>query len=61
MIYLDTFVSSIGAVLPAFDEDWTIGVMSLDDLQALGFTIKRYHQLDTIERRRAAVEQFTDR
>ena len=35
--------------------------MSLTDLQARGFTIQRGHPLDTIERRRAAVEQFTDR
>ena len=35
--------------------------MSKPDLQARGFTIQRYHPLDTIERRRAAVEQLTDR
>jgi hypothetical protein len=35
--------------------------MSLPDLQARGFTIRRDHHLDTIERRRADVEQFTDR
>jgi hypothetical protein len=35
--------------------------MSLADLQSRGFTIRRDHKLDTIEPRRAAVEQFTDR
>jgi hypothetical protein len=35
--------------------------MLLPDLQTRGFTIQRGHPLDTIERRRAAVEQFTDR
>ena len=46
---------------PPYVGDWTIGVMSLPDLQARGFTIRRDNYLDTIERRRAAVEQFTDR
>jgi len=40
---------------------WTIGVMSLPNLQARGFTIQRGHPLDTIERRRDVVEQFTER
>jgi hypothetical protein len=61
LTYLDTIVSFPVEVLPPFGGDWTIGVMSLPDLQARGFTIRRDHHLDTIERRRAAVEQFTDR
>jgi hypothetical protein len=59
--YLDIIVSSPVAVLPPYDEDWTISVMSTFDLTTRGFTIRRDHPLDTIERRRAAVEQFTDR
>jgi hypothetical protein len=35
--------------------------MSIPDLQARGFTIRSGHSLDIIERRREAVEQFTDR
>ena len=35
--------------------------MSLPDMRAVGFTIHRGHPLGTIELRRAAVEQFTDR
>ena len=48
-------------VLPPYDEDRTIGIMSKSDLIACGFTIQHGHPLDIIERRRAAVEQFTDR
>ena len=47
--------------MPEIITTWTIGVMSLPDLQARGFKIQRGHPLDTINRRRAAVEQFTDR
>ncbi len=61
LAYLDTIVSSPVGILPPYIGDWTIGVMSKPDLTARGFTIQRYHPLDTIERRRAAVEQFTDR
>jgi hypothetical protein len=35
--------------------------MSIDDLVARGFTIRRGHELDTISGRREAVEAFTDR
>ena len=61
LTYLDTIVSSPVSVLPPYDGKWTISVMSLADLQSRGFTIRRDHQLDTIERCRAAMEQFTDR
>jgi hypothetical protein len=61
LTYLDTIVSSPIGILQPYIGDWTIGVMSLPDLQARGFTILRDHHLDTIERRRAAVGQFTDR
>jgi hypothetical protein len=61
LIYLDIIISSQLGILPPYIGDWTIGVMSIPDLQALGFTIRRGHSLDTIERRRDAVEQFTDR
>ena len=47
--------------MPEIITTWTIGAMSLADLQARGFTIHRGHPLDTIERRRAAVEHLTDR
>ncbi len=59
LIYENTIVSSTVSILPPFYGDWTINVMSTPDLIARGFTIQRYHPLDTIERRRAAVEQFT--
>jgi len=36
--------------------EWTIGVMSIPDLLARGYSTHRGHALDTIERRRAAVE-----
>jgi hypothetical protein len=55
--YLDTVVSSI--IQP--ETTWTIGVISIPDLITHDFTIQRGHPLDTIERRRAVVEQFTDR
>ena len=51
--YLDTVVSSL--IQP--ETTWTIGVMSIPDLVARGFTIQRGHPLDKIERRRDAVEQ----
>jgi len=60
LTYLDTIVSSPVAILPPY-EDWTISVMSTPDLITRGFTIRRDHPLDTIERRQAAVEQFRDR
>ena len=61
LTYLDTVVSSPMGVLTPYDGGWTIGVMSKPDMQVRGFTIQRHHPLDTIERRRAALEQFTDR
>ena len=41
--------------------EWTIGIVSIPSLLARGYSIQRGHALDTIERRRAAVEQFTER
>ncbi len=41
--------------------DWELGVMSIEDLLARGFTIERGHALDNIERRRSAVDAFSDR
>ncbi len=61
LTYLDTIVSSPVGILPPYIGDWSIGVMSKPDLKTHGFTIQRNHPLDTIERRRAAVEQFNDR
>jgi hypothetical protein len=61
LIYFDTIISSQLGILPPYTGDWTIGVMSIPELQARGFTVRRGHHLDTIERRRDAVEQFTDR
>jgi len=58
LLYLDTVISSL--VLPEIITTWTIGVMSLPDLQARGFKIQRGQPLDTIERRRAAGNPFTD-
>jgi hypothetical protein len=40
---------------------WTIGVMLITDLITRGYSIYRGHPFDTIGRRRAAAEQFTDR
>ena len=40
---------------------WNIDVISLPDLQARGFNIMRGQPLDIMERRRAAVDKFTDR
>jgi hypothetical protein len=57
--YLDTVINSL--VMPEIITTWAIGVMSLPDLQARGFIIQRRHSLNTIERRRDVVEQFTDR
>jgi len=59
LTYLDIVISNL--VMPEIITTWTIGVMSLPDLQACGFTIQRGHPLDTIERRRAAIEEFADR
>jgi hypothetical protein len=39
---------------------WVIGVMSIDDMLARGYTIQHVKPLETIERRRAAVDEFTD-
>jgi hypothetical protein len=58
-VLLNLVISSL--VMPEITTTLTIGVMSLLDLQARGFAIQRGHPLDTIERRRATVEQFTDR
>jgi hypothetical protein len=38
-----------------------IGVISVDDLLARGFTIEREHQYDTIEVRWFTVDAFSDR
>ncbi len=40
LTYSDTIVSSLVGVLPPYDGEWTIGVMSLADLQSRGFTIQ---------------------
>ncbi len=61
LTYFDTVVSFLIGILPPYIGDWIIGVMSLPELQARGFTIQRDHYLDTIEWRRVAVDQFTDR
>ncbi len=59
MTYLDTVISSL--VMLEVITTWTIGVLAIPDLLAHGFKIQRGHPLDTIERRRVAVDQFTDR
>ena len=59
LLYLDTTIGTL--VMPEVITEWTIGVMSIPDLLARGYSIQRGHALDTIERRRAAVDQFTDR
>jgi hypothetical protein len=59
LTHLNTVISSL--VMPEIITTWTIGVLSLPDIKARGFTIQRGHPLDTIERRRAVVEHFTDR
>jgi hypothetical protein len=56
LIYLDTIVSK-----RVLEVEWNIGVMSIDGLIVRGFTLERGHQLDTIERRRSAVDAFSDR
>ena len=61
LIYLDTIISYQIGIVPPYIRDWTIGVMSLDDLLSRGFTIRLDHHLVTIDRRRTAVDQFTDR
>ena len=57
--YLDTVISAIA--MPEVITTWTISVNPIDDLLARGFTIQRGHPWDTTERRRAAVDKFTDR
>ncbi len=57
-LYLDTNISTN---IPESVATWTIGVMSIPDLIARGYSIYRGHPFDTVERRRAAVDQFTDR
>ena len=59
LLYLDTVISAIA--MPEVMTEWTIGVMSILDLLTRGYSIQRGHALDTIERRRAALEQFTER
>jgi len=59
LLYLDTGISTIA--MPKFMTERTIGIMSIPDLLACGYSIQRGHALDTIERRRDAVEQFTER
>ncbi len=56
LIYLNTIISK-----RAFETNWNIGVMSIDDMFARGFVIERGHELDTIERRRDALVKFKDR
>ncbi len=58
LLYTDTVISTI--TMPKIVTTWTIGVNPIEDLLAHGFTIQRGHPLDTIEHRRAAVDQFTD-
>ena len=52
---------NISTTIPESIATWTIGVMSITDLITRGYSIYRGHPKDTIERRRAAVDQFTDR
>jgi hypothetical protein len=59
LTYLDTVISSL--VMPEAIMTYTIGVLVIPDLLARGFNIQRGHQLHTIQRRRAAVNQFTNR
>jgi hypothetical protein len=59
LLYKNTYIST--AVTPDVITAWTIGFMTIEDLLARGYSIQRGHPLDTIERRWAAVEQFTDR
>ena len=58
LFYQDTNIST--TILESI-ATWTIGVMSITDLIARGYSIYRGHPFDTVERRRAAVDQFTDR
>jgi hypothetical protein len=58
LLYQDTNIST---TIPESIATWTIGVMSIPDLVARGYSIYRGHPSDTVERRRAAVDQFTDR
>jgi hypothetical protein len=53
--------TNISTTIPESIATWTIGVMSITDLISRGYSIYRGHLSDTIERRRAAVDQFTDR
>jgi hypothetical protein len=59
LLYEHTIISTI--VMPDIITTWVIGVMTIDDMLARGYSIQRGHELDTIARRRAAVDQFTDR
>ena len=58
LLYEDTNIST---TIPKSIATWTIGAMSITDLITRGYSIYRGHLYDTIERRRAAVDQFTDR
>jgi hypothetical protein len=59
LIYLDTVI--LAMAMPEVIMKWVIGVLSLPDLIARGFTIQRNHPWDAMERRRDAVDQLTDR
>jgi hypothetical protein len=58
LLYEDT---NISMTMPESIATWTIGVMSLNDLIARGYSIYRGDPSETIERCRAAVDQFMDR
>jgi len=58
LTYKDTNIST---TIPENTTTWTIGVMTIPELITRGYSIYRGHPYDTIERRRPAVEQFTDR
>jgi hypothetical protein len=54
LIYLDTVISAIA--MSEVLTTWVIGVLSLPDLIACGFTIQRGHPWDTIQRRRDVID-----
>jgi len=58
LLYKDINIST--TIIPENIATWTIGVMSITDLMTHVYSIYRGHPYDTIERRRAAVDQFTD-
>ena len=58
LLYNDTNIST---TIPENITIWTIGVMSITDLITRGYSIYSVHPYATIERRRAALDQFTDR